>query len=78
MAISVRLDDDFVSEVQIHAQVSMRSVPKQIEHWARIGRILEDNPDLTYEFVRDSLLAKAEIEAGKGEKYVRRSQRPAN
>ena len=74
MATSVRLDDQFVSQAQIHAAASMRSVPKQIEHWAQIGRMLEDNPELTYEFVKDALLAKAEVDAGQVEKYVRRKR----
>lgn len=77
MAISVRLDEAFVEEVQIHAEASKRSVPKQIEHWAEIGKIAEDNPDLTYAFIKDALLATAEINAGKATKYVRRTK-PAN
>lgn len=47
MAISIRLDDDFVSNVKVHADAASRSIPKQIEYWAKIGRIAEDNPDLT-------------------------------
>jgi len=31
---------------------SNHSIAKQIEHWARIGRIAEENPDLTYEFIK--------------------------
>lgn len=75
MATSVRLDDDFVSEVQINAKVASRSVPKQIEHWAKIGRIAEDNPDLSYDFIRESLLAREEINNGEVTKYVRRTKR---
>lgn len=74
MAISVRLDDSFVEEVQIHAEAAKRSVPKQIEHWAEIGKIAEDNPDLTYAFIKEALLATAEINAGKATKYVRRNK----
>ena len=74
MAISVRLDDSFVEEVQIHAEAAKRSVPKQIEHWAEIGKIAEDNPDLTYGFIKEALLATAEINAGKATKYVRRNK----
>ena len=46
MATSIRLDDDFVSDVKFHADAASRSIPEQIEHWAKIGRIAEDNPDL--------------------------------
>jgi hypothetical protein len=75
MATSIRLDDDFVSEVKIHAEATHRSIPKQIEHWAKIGRIAEDNPDLTYRFIMETLLAKSEIDNHKVTRYVRRTER---
>lgn len=75
MATSIRLDDDFVEDVRIHAEAMSRSVPKQIEHWAKIGRIAEDNPDLTFSFINEILLAKAEMDNGKVKKYVRRKDR---
>lgn len=73
MAISVRLDNVFVEEAQVYAEVAKRSVPKQIEHWAEIGRIAEDNPDLSYEFIKDALFATAEANAGRISKYARRN-----
>jgi hypothetical protein len=36
--------------------------------------ISEDNPDLSNESIEDALIAAAEIEAGKGETYVRRKR----
>lgn len=74
MAISVRLDDFLVEEAQVYAEANKRSVPKQIEHWAEIGRIAEDNPDLSYTFIKEALLATAEINAGKASRYVRRKR----
>lgn len=47
-----------------------RSTPQQIEHWANIGRIMEDNPDLPYSFVRYATLAQTEREAGQVEEYT--------
>lgn len=73
MATSVRLSDEFVSDVNINAEVNSRSVPKQIEHWAKIGKMVEENPDLSYEFIRDSLMARAEVRNGNVKKYVRRT-----
>jgi hypothetical protein len=35
-----------------------RSVPQQIEYWARLGKCALDNPDLPIEFVRDVLISK--------------------
>ncbi|MFS1564388.1 MAG: TA system antitoxin ParD family protein [Candidatus Arsenophonus phytopathogenicus] len=75
MATSIRLDDDFVSEVKSHALTFSRSVPKQIEHWAKIGRMAEDNPDLPYAFILDSLRAKNEVDNGKVSQYVRRTKK---
>jgi hypothetical protein len=50
-------------------------VPKQIEYWAKIGRIAEDNPDLPFSLINEILLAKSEIENGRLTKYVRRKDR---
>lgn len=75
MAISIRLDDNFISDVKIHAEAEMRSVPKQIEFWAKIGKIMTDNPDLSYSFVQEALLASEEIKIGKVKRYERRTKR---
>jgi hypothetical protein len=71
MATSVRLDDTFVGDAQVYAKASKRSVPKQIEHWAEIGRMVEDNPDLPYGFIKQAVIATVEVNAGKVTKYVR-------
>lgn len=75
MATSIRLDDDFVSDVRVHAEAEMRSVPKQIEYWAKIGKIMTDNPDLSYSFVQEAILASEEIKLGKVKRYERRTKR---
>ncbi len=66
---NLRLDESLVNDAKIIGEVMSRSAAKQVEHWAKIGRIMEDNPDLTYEFVKDTLIAKAEADAGKLEAY---------
>ncbi len=66
---SVRLDTELVDKASIMGKALNRSTPKQIEHWAKIGEMMEDNPDLPYEFVRQAIIAKAEKEAGKLEGY---------
>lgn len=75
MATSVRLDDEFVTEARVHAEAESRSLPKQIEYWAKIGQIMIDNPDLSYELVRESLLATEEVKQGLVKPYVRRTKR---
>lgn len=66
---SIRLDQDLVDKATIMARALHRTAPKQIEHWAKIGEMMEDNPDLPYEFVKQAIIAKAEKEAGKLETY---------
>jgi hypothetical protein len=64
---AIKLSGDVVSEANKYAAVFSRSVPKQIEHWVKIGRIAEDNPDLPYNFIRDILISLEEM---KNEKPV--------
>lgn len=66
---SVRLDQELVDKASIIAKAMNRTMPKQIEHWAKIGEMMEDNPDLPYEFIEQAIISKAEIEAGKLEDY---------
>jgi len=69
MAQSVRLSDYLVKQAKSVGGVMSRSGAGQIEHWAKIGKIAEENPELTYEFIRNSLLAKAEIDNGLVDDY---------
>lgn len=66
---SIRLDRELIEKASIMAKALNRTPPKQIEHWAKIGKIMEDNPDLPYEFVLQAIIAKAEREAGQLEAY---------
>jgi len=65
----IRLDQNLIDKATFMARALNRTPPKQIEHWSKIGEIMEDNPDLPYEFVRQAIIAKAEREAGKLESY---------
>jgi hypothetical protein len=51
------------------AKALNRTTQKKIGHWAKIGEMMEGNPDLPYEFVKQAIIAKAEKEAGKLEVY---------
>lgn len=54
---TINLSDELVEEAKKYASVFSRSTPKQIEYWAKIGKIAEENPDLPYDFIKDVLLA---------------------
>ncbi len=66
---TVKLSKDIVSEAKIMSKALNRSLAGQIEHWAKIGRLAEENPDLTYEFIKNILIAQQEALAGKLETY---------
>ena len=63
-ANAIRLSNEIVKEAAVYAPANSRSIPKQIEHWAKIGKVAEENPDLPYEFIREALEAKREMERG--------------
>ena len=63
-SIAVRLSEEIMKEALNSAPMNSRSVPKQIEHWAKIGKIAEENPDLPYEFIKSVIEAKSEMERG--------------
>jgi len=67
---AVRLSEDIVRMAGKYAPVNSRSVPKQIEHWAKIGKIAEENPDLPYEFIKKILESQEEIKTEKPIPYV--------
>lgn len=52
MSTSIQLSETIVSKAKIISKVSNRSIAEQIEYWAKIGQIAEENPDLTYEFIK--------------------------
>ncbi|SHM20384.1 TA system antitoxin ParD family protein [Vreelandella subglaciescola] len=66
---SIRLDQELIEKATTMAKALNRTPPKQIEHWAKIGKIMEDNPDLPYEFVKRAIVAEAEREAGELKDY---------
>jgi len=66
---NLRLDDELVSSAKVIGQVMSRSTSKQVEHWAKMGKILEENPDLCYAFVKETLVSKAQADTGLVEKY---------
>ena len=69
MAKSLKLSDELIDLAKPRAAAEHRSVPKQIEYWARLGKAVEDNPELPYQFIKDTLLAIAEANAGQLSEY---------
>lgn len=66
---SIRLEQGLIEKATIRAKALNRTPARQIEHWAKIGEMMEDNPDLPYEFVKQAIIAKAEMDEMKVERY---------
>jgi ParD-like antitoxin of type II bacterial toxin-antitoxin system len=60
VSTTIKLPDDMLREAKRYGAIYSRSTPRQIEYWARIGKIAEENPDLSYSFIKDILLARQE------------------
>jgi hypothetical protein len=58
MGVPIRIDEEIYEEAKRVAKAECRSIPQQIECWARIGKCALDNPDLPIEFIRDVLMSK--------------------
>lgn len=70
MATAVKISDELVEKAKIKSKVYKRSIAGQIEYWARIGQLIEDNPDLPLSFIQGILEGKEQIKAGQGTPYV--------
>jgi len=73
-ANAIRLSDEIMKVAITYATINSRSVPKQIEHWAKIGKTAEDNPDLPYEFIKGVLIAKNEMDNGEVSEFEYRNK----
>ena len=69
MAVVMKLSKDLVEDAKIVAAAEHRSVPKQIEYWARIGKAVLDNPDLPLRMIQDTMLSLEEAKAGQVSAY---------
>jgi len=70
MSKPVKLSDELVNDAETHSRAHHRSTPKQIEYWARIGKLADENPDLPLGFVKDTLIALEEEKAGDVSEYA--------
>jgi hypothetical protein len=69
MSAAVRVSDKLIRDAKLHSKVDNRSVTGQIEHWAKIGKCAEENPDLTYNLIKEILIGLEELEQGEYSEY---------
>ena len=58
MGIPIRINEAIYNEAKKVAAAEFRTIPNQIEYWAKLGKCALDNPDLPIELIIDILLSK--------------------
>ncbi len=69
MPTAVRISDELLKAAKKFSKVDHRSLTGQIEHWARIGKCAEENPDLTYDLLKEILIGITELDLGEKSEY---------
>lgn len=69
MSTAIRISDSLVNEAKTMSKIKKRSLTGQIEYWALIGKIAEENPDMPYLLIREMLIGLEEIKQGEVSEY---------
>ena len=69
MASAVRISDDLIKLAKKISKLEHRSVTGQIEHWALIGKISEENPEMPYSLIKEIFMGLKELESGEFSEY---------
>jgi len=69
MATAVRISDELLNLARKISKLENRSVTGQIEHWAQIGKISEENPDMPYSLIKELLMGLQELASGDFSEY---------
>lgn len=64
MATAIRISEELIGDAKKFSRIDHRSLTDQIEHWARIGKCAEENPDLPYNLIKEILIGIEELEQG--------------
>lgn len=68
--LTVRIPDKIEKRIKLKAKIEHRTVSEQIKKYLFDAIVCEENPDLPLSFIKETLEAKSEIEAGLGEEYT--------
>lgn len=70
MSTAIKISEGLVTSAKPYATAMHRSVTKQIEYWAKLGKAAEDNPDLPVSMILDLMVSIEEAKAGMLKEYV--------
>jgi hypothetical protein len=69
MATGVRISEKLADAAKRFGRIDHRSLAGQIEHWARMGKCAEENPDLPYSLIKEILIGLDELEENEKTEY---------
>jgi len=69
MATAVRISEELVDEAKRFGRIDHRSLAGQIEHWTRMGKCAEENPDLPYFLIKEILIGLDELDQDEKTEY---------
>ncbi len=70
MSTAIKISEEIAEEARLTARVTRRSMAGQIEYWASIGKVAEDNPDLSFSVIKDILLGREQLKEKLGTPYI--------
>ena len=70
MPKAVKISDELASNAAIFAGVEGRSLAGQVEYWAKLGRVADENADLPVSLIKEILIARAQVQSGLKMPYV--------
>ncbi|MEF9426552.1 MAG: hypothetical protein L0922_01115 [Candidatus Mariimomonas ferrooxydans] len=68
-ATSLRLHENIVKKISARAKAHRRTLTNQVEEYIMIAMEVEDNPNIPYSFIKETIEAREEIKSGLGTPY---------
>ncbi len=69
MSTGIRISDKLAEEARKYSAVEHRSLTGQVEYWAMLGKSIEENPDLTFNLIKEILIGLEELKQGEKSEY---------
>jgi len=59
---TIKLDNELLAKAKAYGEVNKKSALDQFVYWAKIGKIAQDNPTLSYEDITDILQSMIDLQ----------------
>jgi hypothetical protein len=69
MLALIKLSESFIQDAESASRIAKRTLPEQIEYWARLGKACDENPDLPVHILQDILVSRVEMNLNKLSKF---------